>query len=60
MSAVRHKTSGVMPHEMTQSEILSLEELDQVASAFAVYPSLTGAITDAARALHVGTGAAFA
>lgn len=26
--------------------------VDQVASAFAVYPSLTGAITDAARALH--------
>ncbi len=34
--------------------------VDQVASAFAVYPSLTGAVTDAARALHVGTGAAFA
>ena len=27
--------------------------VDQVASAFAVYPSLTGAITDAARAMHV-------
>lgn len=26
--------------------------VDQVASAFAVYPSMTGAITDAARALH--------
>ncbi|MBK0420139.1 NAD(P)H-quinone dehydrogenase [Leucobacter sp. CSA1] len=26
--------------------------VDQVASAFAVYPSLTGAITDAARAMH--------
>lgn len=29
--------------------------VDQVASAFAVYPSLTGAITDAARALHQGS-----
>lgn len=27
--------------------------VDQVASAFTVYPSLTGAITDAARAMHV-------
>lgn len=27
--------------------------VDQVASAFAVYPSLSGAVTDAARALHV-------
>lgn len=27
--------------------------VDQVASAFAVYPSLTGAITDGARAMHV-------
>lgn len=28
--------------------------VDQVASAFAVYPSMTGAITDAARAMHRG------
>lgn len=28
--------------------------VDQVASAFTVYPSLTGAITDAARAMHQG------
>ena len=27
MSAVRHKTSGVTPHEMTRSEILSLEDM---------------------------------
>ena len=27
--------------------------VDQVASAFAVYPSMTGAITDAARAMHM-------
>lgn len=30
--------------------------VDQVASAFAVYPSLTGAITDAARAMHMQYG----
>jgi NAD(P)H dehydrogenase (quinone) len=30
--------------------------VDQVANAFAVYPSLTGAITDAARALHMLKG----
>jgi len=29
--------------------------VDQVASAFAVYPSMTGAITDAARAMHRST-----
>jgi len=27
--------------------------VDQLASAFSVYPSLTGSITDAARALHI-------
>mgnify|MGYP001154134027 CR=1 FL=1 len=27
--------------------------VDQVARAFTVYPSLTGSITDAARAMHI-------
>ncbi|MBL5972745.1 MAG: NAD(P)H-quinone dehydrogenase [Candidatus Leucobacter sulfamidivorax] len=31
--------------------------VDQVASAFAVYPSLSGTITDAARAMHAGVSA---
>ncbi|WP_024356036.1 NAD(P)H-quinone dehydrogenase [Leucobacter chironomi] len=47
---VAHRAS-----ELIFSLALAVEHrltVDQVASAFAVYPSMTGAITDAARALH--------
>lgn len=47
---VSHRAS-----ELIFSLALAVEHrltVDQVASAFAVYPSMTGAITDAARALH--------
>ena len=47
---VAHRAS-----ELIFSLALAVEHrltVDQVASAFAVYPSMTGAITDAARAMH--------
>jgi pyruvate/2-oxoglutarate dehydrogenase complex dihydrolipoamide dehydrogenase (E3) component len=48
----------VAPHasELIASLSLAVEHrltVDQLASAFSVYPSLTGSITDAARAMHI-------
>jgi pyruvate/2-oxoglutarate dehydrogenase complex dihydrolipoamide dehydrogenase (E3) component len=48
----------VAPHasELINSIALAVEHrltVDQLAAAFSVYPSLTGSITDAARAMHI-------